>query len=244
MLLSIGYVLKIAGRFKPRNWLFKLFLMLLISSSAKAAQSLLEIHQSSQQFLQNNLLKQGILAENLSISVGYPDKRLRLKKCLQPLIHFMPDYASNQGNTTVGVRCTSPSWQIYLPARIDQMVEMLVSNRNFRKGDVITRGDLKRVKKVKNKTFEPLILKLNQQTSFRAAKNINSGYAITHMDVCQVCKGDQIELRVKTAALTVKMFGIAMKNGLSGDYIPARNSKSKKVVTGKVISQGIIEMKL
>ena len=243
-MLSIGYVLNFAGRIKPIPKHFSLFFCLLISSSAYAAQSLVEIHASSQKYLTNSFLEQGVLAENLRITVRFPDKRLRLKTCQVPLTHFMPQYAKSIGNTTVGVSCSNPAWQIYLPAKINQMVEVLVSNRNFRRGEIIGMKDLKLVKKPKSRIFQPLSIDLSVNETFRAARNINSGYSISRLDVCQICKGDQIELRVNITDLTVRMFGIAMKDGISGDYIPARNSKSKKIVTGQVVSQGILEMKL
>jgi flagella basal body P-ring formation protein FlgA len=243
-MLSIGYVLNSAGRIAPSFRLFKFFLCLLIPVSAYAVQSLDEIHGSSRDFLQNSFLQQGVSAENLRISVNYPDKRLRLESCNVPLTHFMPQYSTNSGNTTVGVRCSSPVWQIYLPAKIEQMVEVLVSNRNFRRGDVISKSELKLIRKPKSQSFQPLSINLSKNKTFRAARNINSGYPISHLDVCQVCKGDQVELQINSEALKVRMFGIAMKDGVSGDFIQARNSKSKKIVTGKVVTQGVLEMKL
>ncbi len=243
-MLSIGYVLKFAGRIRPSKRCFNLICLLLISSSAYAAQSLEEIQQSSLVYLQKNLIQQGVHAENIKITVSSPDKRLRLKDCQQPLSHFIPEYAANLGNTTIGVRCTSPAWQIYLPAKVEQMIQVFVTTRNFRRGDVISMSDLKMIKKAKNHSFQALSINLNSQETFRAAKNINSGYAISQHDVCQICKGDQIELRVKSPVLTVRMFGTAMKSGVSGDFIPARNTKSKKIVTGRIVSQGILEMKL
>ncbi len=243
-MLSIGYVLKIAAAFRANFRSRYLISLLLVSSSAYASQSLEEIHTSSQQYLRDNLIHQGVLSEDIRIKVNFPDKRLRLQQCKQPLSHFIPEYASLNGNTTVAVLCSSPKWQIYLPARVEQLTNVWISTRTIRKGEIVSLAEMKQVKKAKSNRFQPLELNITSSSSFRAAKNINSGYAISNLDLCQICKGDQIELRVKSASFVVKMFGIALKNGVSGEFIPARNNKSKKVVTGRVISQGILEMTL
>ncbi len=243
-MLSIGHLLKIAAP----NCYFKQYLytlmMLLLSSSALAGQSLVEIRQGSYQFLLKSLIEKGNIPENLKISVTAPDRRLRLALCKEKIAYFKPQRAAFIGNTTVGIKCDTPRWQIYLPAKIIRLADVWVLTQTTRRGEAITANITHREKRALNQRTTPLTPAFNNFSGVKAARNVRAGAILSSKDICLVCKGDKIELQVNSDNLKVKMYGVAIDNGILGDQITARNSASKKMVTGLVTAAGVLEISL
>ncbi len=221
-----------------------MFFCLSIQHSAKADQSLTQISKNSIRFLQNSLTKQGIKPENLIIKVAAPDKRLRLAPCQQRLDYFQPVQAATTGNTTLGVRCRSPQWQIFLPVKITQLAEVWVITQSLRRGELILSDRIQLRKRPLRAHLSPLPRIFSHFDGIRATRNLRAGSILTLNDICLICKGDKIELQVNSRALKVKMYGTSMSNGLLGDQVTARNNTSKKTVTGQVKTAGILEVSL
>ncbi|HFB64757.1 MAG TPA: flagellar basal body P-ring formation protein FlgA [Aeromonadales bacterium] len=247
-MISIGHL----SKFAVPNYLTKvnlvtlllMFFCLSIPNSAKAVQSLTEISKKSTQFLRNRLINKGINSENLIIKVTSPDKRLRLAKCNEPIDYFKPVQSSLIGNTTVGVRCNSPKWQIFLPAKITQLADVWVITQSVRRGDLISEDMIRLEKRPMRANEMPVPKAFNKFQGVRATRNVRAGYTLNLRDICLICKGDKIELQVNNQGLKVKMYGTSMSNGILGDQVSARNSASKKTVTGKVKAAGVLEMSL
>lgn len=247
-MISIGHLSQFAEANYPSKallyGLLSLFFCLSVTHSAKAAQSLTEISRNSTQFLRNSLINKGIKSDNISIKVTPPDNRLRLANCNVPLEYFKPVQSSLIGNTTVGVRCTTPKWQIFLPAKITQLANVWVMTQTVRRGELISTDMIALNKRPLQANKSPIPGVFSKFEGVRATRNVRAGSTLNLRDICLICKGDRIELQVNNKALKVKMYGTSMSNGILGDQVSARNSATKKTVTGKVTAAGVLEMSL
>ncbi len=243
-MISIGHLKTFAHIKKLGTKVLPVLIVSIFSTSAHSGQSLIEIQQRAKAFLEEKMAIRGINHEDTRIQVTSPDKRLKLGNCLQPLDTFQPINASLLGNTTVGVRCHSPSWQIYLPAKVEQLSDVWVFRQNYQKGDIISSQELSMEKRPLSARSHPISLSSDKFKGLRASKTLRRGQIVEERDLCLICKGDNVELVVEAPTLTVRMNGISLNDGIKGQPITVRNSKSKKLVTGIASASGIIQVAL
>jgi flagella basal body P-ring formation protein FlgA len=60
------------------------------------------------------------------VTAGAVDSRLRLPACTAALDAFIPSGAQPAARTTVGVRCASPYWTVYVPVTVETQMSVLV----------------------------------------------------------------------------------------------------------------------
>jgi len=242
--LSIGQHLKNIFIFRgiQRIKLFLLFLLPL--SSAFAAQSLAQIKNEGYQFVLNQLVARGFSKQNVQIDLYSPDSRLKLQTCSQPIHYYFPENANLSGNSTLGIRCQQPAWNIFLPLRIHKISRVWIANQAFKRGDILTLGSLSLESRKINTRKKPLSSKFNTFSGLKTTHALRNGEIISLSDICLVCKGDKVKLEFRSKGLIVTMNGVSLENGIKGERISVRNSSSRKIVTGKVKSPGIIEMTL
>ncbi len=243
-MLIIGHLKNFA---QTKLLILMFFVVLLtptLSHSANLRQSLTEISQLGVSFLENQMQLRGINEENIRIKVTPPDPRLKLGRCTQSLNAFTPMNASLLGHTTVGIKCTSPKWQIYLPAKVEQLTDVWIYTQNYSRGDIINSRSLIIEKRAIATHLQPFLQNAKKLNQLRAVRPLRRGQVVQERDLCLVCKGDQVALVVKASSLTVRMNGTSLDNGLKGDAVTVRNSKSKKLVTGVAYSPNEIRVNL
>ena len=91
--------------------------------------------------LADQWLTQQLAAEETSstqINVNPLDNRIGSKSCAQPL-EFSLSQPLTQRQNTIQIRCAAQSgWQLYVPVRIDEIVEAIILQQNIASGSLIT----------------------------------------------------------------------------------------------------------
>lgn len=87
----------------------------------------------------------GGLPGEVKVTVGAIDPRLNLAPCPAPQAFFMPG-ARAWGKTTVGVRCTAPTWTIYVQAMVSVQGEYVTNAVPLAQGQTIEAGQLSLMK--------------------------------------------------------------------------------------------------
>jgi len=177
------------------------------------------------------------------ILLSDPDPRLHLKACAEPLVGFWPANARQTGNTVVGVRCgAAGGWQIFLPVRIQDRLTVLVAARPLRPGQRLQAADLKPVRTNRDQLRgtpygdpAPLIGAVVRQ-------GIATGQPLSAHLICQICKGDPVNITASTDGLDVVMKGVAEGWGNSGDRVAVRNLSSRRTVQAVVITAGQVRV--
>ena len=180
--------------------------------------------------------------EDIEITMGNLDPRLRLVPCQSELIAFTPPGSRAIGNTTIGVRCDNPKpWSIYIPVKVAVYAPAVVVTNSIRRGEVISSTDIS-VKKVdislvRDKPFT----KAEYVVGSKAKNTLNAGVIVSVNSVCVVCKGDSVSITASNTAISVKMAGLALSDGSIGDSIRVQNSASKRVIDAIVVSQNKVK---
>lgn len=96
------------------------------AANASGQQSLPEVQHFAETFLKERLQSPaGSQAVPLA-TAGNVDSRLRLQPCTGALQGVMPAAATVSARMTIGVRCASPAWTVYVPVSIETELPVLV----------------------------------------------------------------------------------------------------------------------
>jgi len=185
----------------------------------------------------------------VEVNVSRIDSRLRLSECGaqgENIIVSNNLNAKRSGRVSLRVRCDTPSaWSIYVPIQVNRFQPIMVLSRPLSKGTIIREQDL---------SFEEFnVSQLNydyaqtpDEAIGRIAKrSLQIGKPIRRASLesqHMVRKGDAVIIRATNGVIDVKVPGIALMNGREGEQIRVQNKKSQKVIEGRVIQPGMIQV--
>ena len=148
----------------------------------------------------------------VEIEIAALDDRLRLKRCGTGLAAEFAGRAREFGRTLLKVSCPAPAWQVYVPARVRGFVDALVATRALPRGSRID-ADAVRIEK---------------QAVSSAPRLIR--------------RGESVMLVVRSGDFRIQTQGKALDDARRGRSLRVRNSTSGRVVEGRAIAPGVVEV--
>ncbi len=129
---------------------------------------------------------------------------------------------------------------------VDSFNEVLIASRAVARGEILREGDFERARL--NVRSVPAKAAVNEADilGFEAKRAISAGRIIQSEDLKLpnvIQAGKQVTLKYEKGRLVATVLVIALESGAAGDYIRVRNEDSKKVITAKVVSEGLVEVK-
>jgi len=171
------------------------------------------------------------------------DNRIGQKECDTALTFSLPSN-SNTRQTTVQISCLSPtSWQLFLPVRVTQWLELLVIQQNITPGTVITADMLsmqRRERRLVRGNFvqDPAVI-----IGSKNKRSFSVGQIINLNDLCLVCRGDIVTIQINHSGLSVSATGIAQQDGTFGDVVTVKNQQSGRNVQTEVVGVNQVKVK-
>ena len=210
---------------------------------AKELQSHESLHQFAKEFVINELNG----PYKLSVNTGYLDKRVRLDKCNVPLTAFFPSNRQHVGNTTVGIRCQSPQWKIYISIQVKAIQPVLVTRQAIPKGSLISEQDV---------SFREVDIGRFRSGVFTSPDDIIG--MVTKRSIAQdtvltpklvrpkrlISRGEPIIIHAKVGNLWIRTEGKALMDGHKGQLIEVKNSRSGKKLMAEVIAPSAVKVKM
>lgn len=178
-----------------------------------------------------------------SLTTAKIDSRIKLKKCLEPLLPFVSGRFKVGRNLTIGVTCQNPQWKYYVPVKTEIMAELVVASRTILKGEYISEDKLSVIRQKINSQQNRYFRETKDIVGKLAKRNIRANRAIMASQLQTnflVKRKQKVLIVAKNRNLMVKMKGIALENGRSNEIIKVRNIKSNKVIEGLVSAQGVV----
>lgn len=176
------------------------------------------------------------------------DPRLKLSQCETALRAFVSPGTLLQGKTTIGVRCEGAKpWKVYVPTQINAYETVLAASRPIIKGQTIGSDDLVKVRKKVAVHEKGFFHNPKDAIGMVAKRSIPAGKILTFHYVQPprlVQRGQDVILLATTPNFQVRMKGRALTDGAKGDVIHVRNSKSKRIVQGRVTRNGVVQVGL
>ncbi|MDP5134833.1 flagellar basal body P-ring formation chaperone FlgA [Rheinheimera baltica] len=180
---------------------------------------------------------------DLQIDISALDNRIGDKTCTQPL-EFSLSQAITQRQNTIQIRCnTEASWQLYVPVRIDEIVQAVVLQQNVANGSLITADMLTIAQRERRFIRGSIVTDTSQVIGARSKRTLSMGQILTLQDLCLVCKGDVVTISVSDSGLNVTATGLAQSDGSLGDTISILNQQSKRTISAEVIAVNLVRVK-
>lgn len=187
----------------------------------------------------------GHLPGRVRIHVSPPDARLRMPQCAE-LSFARLSAGALYGAQTVRVQCLAPRrWTVYVPAKIEVFVPVLVSAKPLAAGQTLGPGDAI----VLERDLANLPSGVLNQNDAVQGRELASGIAagmVLRQDMFRartvIQQGQSVALTVEAPGLRLVAEGIALQNGRSGQMIAVRNSKSGVQLKGIVQDNGEVKI--
>lgn len=220
--------------------------LLLCGLTSLASAQLYSVHQLKQD-VANFLAAEYQQAphERIDISVSNLDNRLRLTNCPQPVEFINQDQSGFGGNISVKAQCTSGKvWSVHIPAQVTIYRNIAIAQRDIARGEVISNthitSNLVNVSNIRQ-AFLP---EADAIIGKEAKRNIGKGepFRTAVLDApTAVKRGDLVTLESLAGSIKVSSVGTAMADGRIGQKVRVRNNSSERVISGVVISQGVVQ---
>ena len=166
------------------------------------------------------------------------DPNLRLAECTQPL------QATASGPKTALVRCDdTPGWRIYVPVRMTREAEVVVLAAPVAAGMPITAQHLV----VQRREIDAGAGFTDPAALIGRVPNhaLAAGRVPTEADFTQgstLKRGDPGVLGARAAGIEVRMEGRALGPAQAGGRIAVENTSSHRVLRGRVVEDGAVEV--
>ncbi len=192
-----------------------------------------QLTQLAQQWLSAQLTADNMT--NYQTEVNSLDPRIGVKHCEQAL-QFSLSQALTQRQNTILIRCnTAPGWQLYVPVRIDEIVQTLVLRQNIATGGIITADMLETANRERRFIRGNLVVAPASVIGAKTKRSLSMGQILTFRDLCLVCKGDVVTIAIQDKGLGVSVSGIALADGSLGEVIQVQNRQSKRTINAEVV---------
>ncbi len=188
---------------------------------------------------------QEVAHERIDINVGNLDSRLRLNYCGTPVAFINQDQSGMGGNISVKAQCESGNvWSVHVPAQVTIYREIAVAGRDIGRGEVISHAHIDthvvNISNIRQAFLADAELIVGKETK----RNIGKGepFRSALLDAPTAIKrGELVTLESQAGSIKVSSSGTAMADGRVGQKIRVRNNSSERIISGVVISQGLVQ---
>lgn len=175
------------------------------------------------------------------------DDRVRLPACASPLAATRTSSGSN-ARWTVALRCEGPqSWTLYVPVRITRFETVLVAVRNLPAGTTLSTADLRSERRDTALLTQGYVSAATSVVGQQLSRPVATGAALSPTAVARaavVKRGETVTLVGRSNGFEVRAQGKALADAAVGDRVTVENSSSRRVVTGLVQADGVVEISL
>ncbi len=183
------------------------------------------------------------LPGRISLEIGKLDARVSRPACAR-LQAFFPAGSRAWGQTSVGVRCASPAWTLYLPARVTVSGDYLVAARPLALGQEITATDLVVQQGELTQLPAGVLTTTSQAIGRRLAHGVQAGQPLRRDAVREppaVVQGQAVALIVHGPGFKISSQGVALGKAPEGDRVQVRTG-SGSVISGIVRPGPVVEI--
>lgn len=168
------------------------------------------------------------------------DPALRLAACSTALA------AASTGPRTVQVACNdTPGWRLYVPVRVSRQAAVAVLTRPVAAGEAITAGDVAIRQRGIGSTDPDMLVDPAQVVGQTATRALAPGSALADADLAQgrlLQRGDPVVLVSRSGGIEVRMQGRALGRAAPGGTVAVENTGSRRIVRGRLVGDGVVEV--
>lgn len=204
-----------------------------------AAQSHAEIRDKVTAFVQSQTQA---MPGKISIKVEEVDPRIHLPACPN-LDVFLPSGGQLAGKTSIGVRCPTSGWSLFVPVQIKISQTMLIASHPLQQGQTLGAADLG---SQTGEISQTGILTDPQQAIGKVMKQSISAGQILKQDMLRapytVQQGQRVKIIVKGTGFSVTTDGQAINSAAEGQLVQVR-AASGQIISGRASGDGTVEIR-
>jgi flagella basal body P-ring formation protein FlgA len=182
----------------------------------------------------------------LEARAAAPDPRLRLRACSQPLAAAVVGGQAAATRLTVEVRCAAPeAWRLYVPVQVTGSRPVVVAARALARDTILAAGDVRLAPRDVGTSGYASFASLADVVGQRVRRDLAEGTVLIPGLIDRpplVRRGQEVMLEARAAGLTVRMAGLARRDGRLGETIPVENISSGEVREAIVRSAKSVEV--
>lgn len=207
-----------------------------VHAQAGAVQDLASIAGAATTFAQSQF-SAGPRDSVLHVTVAGIDPRLRMPACRAPLEGFAPASMRPAARMTVGVRCNSPQWTVFVPVNIETEMTVLTLNKAVPRlarpgaGDIETRR-LRVPGFAADYIADPAALE-GHHLRVAGAPGTALTTALLARDTL-IRRGQRVTLVASAGGVEVRAQGEAMADATAAGRVRVLNLNSRRIVEGQV----------
>lgn len=210
---------------------------------ATPVQNLGQIAETVREFILQQYPKQNLKKEDIKIS-GL-DRRLRLAHCKKPLQASLGPGNLPHNIRTVEINCYGKKpWTLYVPVKISRKVQVLRLKNNLARHQIVKARDVELTTiKQSGNVLSGAFSNIEQIKGYRTKYPLMAGSVLQANNLLPpvlVKRGQMVVILYKNPSLSIRMSGTALMNGEAGAIISVQNAKSKRIISAKVIAEGIV----
>lgn len=229
-----------------KSTLFSTWLALILAFSVSAETAQVIDHHYIEQLAEKTIVDNlnVISGGSLTVKVMPLDKRIKIQSCQQPLVASLSTKKHSR-NQYVKVHCPGEKpWQLFISARVETMVPVLVASTNIARGSILDSSNMKVEMRRQHSVRGEVLDSAQLIAGARSNRNISSGQAIHKKLICLVCKGESVTIIASNNNFSIKTAGTALSNGSIGDEVRVKNTRSGRTVSARVnaLNQVIINL--
>jgi flagella basal body P-ring formation protein FlgA len=170
------------------------------------------------------------------------DSQLRMPACTQPLA------ATVAGAASVAVRCAdTPGWQVYVPVRVRREADVVVLAKPVRGDEPIGPEHLAVQRRELGANAGPVVTDPAAVVGKRLRRAMPAGAVLGQDDVGgegALKRGDPVTLVSRAGGMEVRMGGRVLGAGRIGSTVSVENTASRRIIRGRVVGPGVVEVNL
>lgn len=180
----------------------------------------------------------------VTVTAGAIDQNLKLAPCPSPEV-FLPTGSRAWGKTSVGVRCSAPSWTIYVQAKVSVKAQYLVAAAPLAQGRIVTNQDILFEEGELTQLPAGVFTDATQVVGRTVSMSMIAG-SVLRQDMLKVApvvqQGQSVMLTSIGNGFTVTAEGKALNNANDGQVVQVK-SESGSVVSGIARAGGKVEVR-
>jgi flagellar basal body P-ring formation protein FlgA len=221
------------------HWIASLLLVLSAQVHA-GAQEASDIRAAAERAVHEQLSRGATNGRSrMHVTAGALDARLRLASCAQPLQGMLPSATQWNNRITVGVRCTSPFWTVYVPVQIETELPVLVLRQAAARDSAIRVEDVESQTRRVPGLATHYVTDVTQLAGRHLRVTAAPGAALTvdmFLADILVKRGQRVMLIAGAGGIEVRAQGEAVANASASGRVRVLNLSTRRIVEGQVES--------
>lgn len=209
-----------------------LFFFFSFSAISATTDQITLIQSAAEEYILDNI--EWPIGGTLEAKAANIDSRIFATDCPAPLNASSSSTNPKTSNITVLVECPNDNWRVYVPVRLIRTGPQVVVMHPVSRGQILSRQDvivnmvdLQRFRRQGFSSIDAVI-------GAKAKKNLQTGKIIEDRDICVVCRNETVTIKATKSGMTITTKGVALTDGSHGEQIRVKNSKSNRIIEGRV----------